>query len=240
MSVELGASNQKRKRRGSGFSASCRRWLLITRHAQPAARRRKAAFTLVELLVVVAIIGVLSSLLVPAMRGLVGVGGRRGGMSMLSSTIEKARLAAIENGTTVYVGFPFSAADPAAGYSSVIVFRDKRDDETNNSMVPLSRWIRMPSGVFIESDDLQNVTVQGSIPRLAGSNGVVPISQVSALQFDRFGKLKPGNGVVEIRVGEKTEPAGKFLISDENHFLLRVRPLTGRVTVEDRSTNSAP
>jgi prepilin-type N-terminal cleavage/methylation domain-containing protein len=196
-------------------------------------------FTLVELLVVVAIIGVLSSLMVPAMRGLVGVGGRRGGMNMLSSTIEQARLAAIENGTTVYVGFPFSAADPAAGYSSLIVFRDKRDDETNASMIPLSRWVRMPSGVFIESDDLQNVSVQGSIPRLAGSNGVVAINQVSALVFDRFGKLKPANQTLEIRVGE-TEPTGSFLINDENHFLLRVRPLTGRVTVEDRATNSAP
>lgn len=239
--MELGARNREREERGSGLRTLCRGWCVpITLHAQPDTHRRTAAFTLVELLVVVAIIGVLSSLMVPAMRGLVGVGGRRGGMNMLSSTIEQARLAAIENGTTVYVGFPFSAADPAAAYSSVIVFRDKRDDETNTSMIPLSRWVRMPTGVFIESDDLQDVTVQGSIPRLAGSNGVVTISQVSALKFDRFGKLKPDNGTVEIRVGEKTDPAGSFLINDQNHFLLSVRPLTGRVTVEDRSTNSAP
>jgi len=233
--------NRKRKASGSGLRALCRKRLLAARYPQSATRRRKAAFTLVELLVVVAIIGVLSSLLVPAMRGLVGVGGRRGGMNTVSSTIEQARLAAIENGTTVYVGFPFSAADPAAGYSSVIVFRDKRDDETNNAIVPLSRWIRMPSGVFIESDSLEGKSVPGDrLPKLASSNGVVAVTQLSTLTFDRFGRLKPGDETAEIRVGEKTDPTGKFLVNEENHFLLRVRPLTGRVTVEDRSTNSSP
>jgi prepilin-type N-terminal cleavage/methylation domain-containing protein len=237
MSVELGARNRKREGRGAGFRALCRGWFLpITRHAQPATRRRTAAFTLVELLVVVAIIGVLSSLMVPAMRGLVGVGGRRGGMNTLSSTIEQARLAAIENGTTVYVGFPFSAADPAAGYSSVIVYRDKRDDETNNAIVPLSRWLRMPSGVFIESDDLEGKSVTGALlPKLASSNGVVAVTQLSTLTFDRFGRLKPDDETAEIRVGEKSEPTGQFLQNDDNHFRLEVQPLTGRVIVEDRA-----
>jgi len=45
---------------------------------------------------------------------------------------------------------------------------------------------------------------------------------------------------VEIRVGEKTSPDGDFLKSDNNHFLLTVQPLTGRVTIQDRSTNSTP
>jgi prepilin-type N-terminal cleavage/methylation domain-containing protein len=236
MSVELGARNRKREGRGAGFRALCRGWFLpITRHAQPATRRRTAAFTLVELLVVVAIIGVLSSLMVPAMRGLVGVGGRRGGMNTLSSTIEQARLAAIENGTTVYVGFPFSAADPAAGYSSVVVFRDKIEGETK-AIVPLSRWIRMPAGIYIESDSLTNKTVAGElIPKLATSNGVVAVTQLSTMTFDRFGRLQLGDDTVEIRIGEKSEPTGNFLQNDDNHFRLEVQPLTGRVIVEDRA-----
>lgn len=193
------------------------------------------AFSLVELLVVAAVIASLTALLVPAVRGLVGVGGRRGGMNMVSSTIEKARLAAIESGTSVYVGFPFDASDAEVAYSSLIVFRDGiegEDDET----VPLSRWVRMPPGIFIESDDLQQVEVDGAlIPRLAGSNGVTQIDRVSALVFDRFGRLKPGEQTVDIRIGEKSSPEGEFRNGSENHVLLSVQPLTGRVIADDRA-----
>jgi len=200
---------------------------------------RLRAFTLIELLVVVAIIGIMSTLLIPAVRGLVGVGGRRGGMNMLSSTIEKARLAAIESGTTTYVGFPFSATDADAGYSSVIVFRDQLPSETNG-IVPLSRWVKMPAGIFIEEGAGLSSTSVGAkkLPNLNTTNGAVDMPKLSTLAFDRFGKLKSSTTAAEIRVGEKADPKGGFLKDNNNHFLLTVQPLTGRVVIVDKSTNS--
>ncbi len=123
----------------------------------------------------------------------------------------------------------------------MIVYRDKKDGETNaSSVVPLSRWVRMPAGVFIESDDLETKSVDGALPKLASANGFIDVTQLAVLTFDRFGKLKPDDRKIEIRVGEKSAPDGGFLKSEGNHFLLTVQPLTGRVTVEDLSINSSP
>lgn len=210
------------------------------RSMQTSLGRGPFGFTLLELLVVIAIIAVLSTLMVPAVRGLVGVGGRRGGMNTLASTIEKARLAAIENGVPTYVGFPFTSADPVAAYSAFIVFRDKKESETNAAaFVPLSQWVRLPPGVFVDQIDGLDTKPGAGLPKLALSNSVAEVPQISVMTFDRFGKLKSGEAV-EIRVGEKPEPKpeGGFLKNEENCFLLKVRPLTGRVTVQDLSTNA--
>lgn len=188
-------------------------------------------FTLLEVLVTVALIAVLSTLLVPSMRGLMGVAGPRGGVNTLASAIEQARLSALESGTSAYVGFPEELPGEDDPYSAVIVFRGPRD-ETEADYVPVSRWIRMPRNIHVDVSALTDtVSPQaGLIPKL----GTAEAGTLKVLRFDRFGKLYGADNETILRVGEKTKPEEEFLRG--NFFEIAVQPLTGRAVITERTS----
>jgi hypothetical protein len=192
------------------------------------------------MLIVIGIIAILLGLLGPALQGLTGTSGRRGGMNTAAAVFDQARLTAIENGVTAYVGFPTGANNKTNGFSHLIVFRDpdpnKQPPET--APVAVTRWQRLPSGVFYElspalSGALSNRTVPTrTLPRLGGSED---LTQISALAFNRFGQLQGVTTTVSVLLGEKIEPSGAWRGSTNNYFELRIQPLTGRVIIDDAS-----
>ena len=88
----------------------------------------------------------------------------------------------------------------------MIVFREGRDDEQVD-FVPITRWLKLPQGVYIESNDLRDSKSPGdAIPQLNGQR----TGSLTVLKFDRFGKLFD-EGEVVIRVGQKAKPDEDFM-----------------------------
>jgi len=207
----------------------------------PRHRANRAAFTLIEVMVTVAIIAIMAALLTPAVRGLMGVAGPRGGVNSLAGTLEQARLAAMQSGVPTYVGFPLTLrSDEEATFSSFLVFREptaeELEEDSSLQFVPLSRWIRLPTGVFLEPGNLQPLglsVAEGQLPALATSTGLEEVRDFNVVAFDRFGKLRPGGERLEIRVGQKASPGTDFLGGQDNHYSLIIEPLTGRTRVVD-------
>lgn len=119
----------------------------------------RGGFSLVELLAVVALMIILMSLMLPAVKSLVGSAGRRGAISQILGTFDNARVAALESGTSVYVGFADATfPEPDMRYRSYIVFRPRLDSDDPPQGTPggspyvfLTKWRRLPQGIAFNS-----------------------------------------------------------------------------------------
>jgi len=115
--------------------------------------RSRAAFTLVELLAVIGIMGLLAAVGVPALKGLTGSGGRKQALSQLMGALEIARNTAISSGTNAAVIFPDSTSDSVFGgvqnpyryRSMAVVAWNATNSATAATMV--GSWIVLPQGV---------------------------------------------------------------------------------------------
>jgi len=199
---------------------------------------RSHGFTLLEMLVVAALIAVLSALTLPAMRGLVGASGVRGAVGSVLGTLEQARNAAIEAGTDVYIGFPAGGFDDdSLVRSSMIVVRGPRPatDPEDDSFRPLSRWIKLPTGVVIDASEANLVPPpdlsSSDLPKLANQQ-----VGVSAIHIDRFGRIRNGlnGGDLKLTIGEGVVNEGEITWTGEDAKRTYVaQRLTGRWIPEE-------
>jgi len=194
--------------------------------------RSRAAFTLVELLAVIGIMGLLAAVGVPALKGLTGSGGRKQALSQLMGAIEIARNTAISTGTNAAVIFPDStfASGDAYKYRSMAVVA-WNPTNTNLPTTMVGSWIVLPQGVALFPNSISALPTTTNIsvrilttPLTASFHGVV--FQPDGGLSEDFSP-KPTNGIAFFEgtvTGTTTNPTSKMT----NFETVRLTRYTGR------------
>ncbi|MFV0415204.1 MAG: Tfp pilus assembly protein FimT/FimU [Chthoniobacterales bacterium] len=200
---------------------------------------RRSAFGLVELLVVMAILGVLLALMTPAFLSFSGTAGRRGAVNTVMNTLEQARVAALEAGRDVYVVF-WRKDDSINGVDAIGVFRETEDGTGNYEQ--LSKWLQLPrrillhkptSGLNIFSASGISGFEQSRVPASAASTG---LNDFGIVKFSSNGTvLYPDTSkenVIILAEGERSGGTDRTADRGNLFEIISVAKYTGRPTLE--------
>jgi len=111
-------------------------------------------FTLIEIMVVIAIMVIVAAFMTPALTSLSKANGRKAAMASLLGGIEQARAEAIKSGQAVYVVFPtFTSGAQSTldryNYKSYAIFED--DPANPGAVKQLTSWKSLPTGTAMRS-----------------------------------------------------------------------------------------
>ncbi len=212
---------------------------------------RQSGFTLVEIMTVMVIMLVLMGLLVST--GMIArpMGGRQGAINQIMQVLDEARMRAIENGTTVYVGFAdASYPDPGMRFRSYMLFRACTPDEIAAMKTPppadyrmaLTEWETLPTGFYLDPGATKSLLQDNSADvSVSGLPGQPPSLYVVA--FGPLGQvILPADQPPRLAVTEATyQGSGNELTqlsySNGSRFYIQVNPLTGRVQCKEGVIN---
>lgn len=149
----------------------------------PFRRSLAPAFTLVEMLTVMAIFGVMMAATLPALNGLRGAGDITRAAYDISETLEQARSYAMANHTYVYVGFSERDSQDAAkaGVGQILLITMGAKDgmrgvgSDSSNLLPLTRLRR-----------IENVHMEDQLPQ-TGALGRPVVPDILRVGSDSFG-----------------------------------------------------
>lgn len=207
------------------------------RHSSDLLGRRSpaAGFTLIEMLLVMGIAVILTTLTALAVRGINSTSSRHAAVGNLMGLLEQARMVAISDGRATYVVF----ASVARGQTSIqdtsvlnatlwgrgyALYEDPvlQDTSTKDNFVPVPRstWLSLPTGVAFKSDssgdntppsvtasvrDANDPTTFFVTSRATGTQTSVKLPYV---KFDATGEVVDYNG----NVVDATSPSLRVLL----------------------------
>lgn len=191
------------------------------------------AFTLVEMLTVIAVAMVLAVVGLNGVQNLTQIQGRKGAVSNLISTIRLAQTYAITNDGNVRVVFAHEnragqiTTSPPEFYQGVLAIMAL--DSQDNTWKPLTSWTRFPRGIVFSPQTLALLptATYNNLPKRVSNS-----TDVHYIEFDEMGGLRSPPVETDITIREVLGPAAALPPSET----IRLNPYTGAVLYLTRST----
>lgn len=175
-------------------------------------RDRAGGFTLAELLVVMAIIMVVASLSVPAMKGITEGGSLQNALGKITGTLETARTYAVANNTHTWVAFSDNASTGESVVRMVALASRSGADINPDDTAQEFRYPDDGVTLILPIETLGNIRLDGQIPagnKMRGDSRILP----EAEPLERFPLTAGEAACSSFKVGVQA-PFGRAI-----HFL---------------------
>ena len=193
----------------------------------------RSAFSLIELLVVMGIIGILSSLAMPAFNAIRGGGSLTKAANDVSGILEQARAYAMAQNTYVWVGFKKEGTDTLL----VGVSASPSGMTNTDNLVSISRLVRIENLQLVEAP-ASTARSPSNVVQLVGSGTAFPFSSGTnafanqVLRWNSRGeaRLDPATLSRVIEIG--LQPSANGVIRNaSNYSAIQINALSGAVSV---------